>query len=31
LATKSPTIGGRNSGSSIFQARNVLLMRQGGI
>src|ERR1700730_10584537 len=28
LATKSPTVGGRNSGSSIFQARNVLLMRR---
>jgi serine protease DegQ len=27
FSTKSPTIGGRNSGSSIFQARNVLLMR----
>src|SRR4029077_8213587 len=26
-ATKSCTVGGRNSGSSIFQARNVLLMR----
>jgi hypothetical protein len=31
LATKSPTIGGRNSGSSIFQARNVLLMHQDRI
>ena len=27
-ATKSCTLGGRNSGSSIFQARNVLLMRR---